>query len=130
MRVTAAQRYTARKTNTYGRSMSVPRSRRRIPIASTLPLVLAPEEALEEAAAREDVRVALAQAVRHPGFQEGLQPIEQRAPEAGALDAPVGDREPSLAGRAGGKGRPTRRRAGERAVQLERPRRLRPVLRR
>src|SRR5439155_993431 len=40
------------KTNTYGRSMSVPTSRRRNPIASTIPLALAAEEALEEAARR------------------------------------------------------------------------------
>src|SRR6266550_3053972 len=50
--VTAAKRYAARKTNTYGRSMSVPTSRRRNPIASTIPLALAAEEALEEAARR------------------------------------------------------------------------------
>src|SRR2546428_622702 len=87
-----------------------------------------PREA--EVVAREEVRVALARAVRHARLQERLQRVEHGAPEAGTLDAPVGDHEPPLAGGAARERGRLGRRARERAVHLERPRGPRPILRR
>src|SRR5207247_2075443 len=58
------------------------------------------------------------------------QRVEHGAPEAGALDTPVGDHEPPLAGRAARERARLGRRARERAVQLERPRGPRPTFRR
>src|SRR5256712_3251602 len=55
-----------------------------------------------EVVAGEEVRVALAQAIRHARLQERLQRVEHGAPEARALDAPVGDHEPPLAAGAPG----------------------------
>src|SRR5256712_13517840 len=64
----------------------------------------APEPREAEGVAREEIGGALAQAVRHPRFQEGLQPVEQRAPQARAPDAPVRDPGPSPAGPPRGQG--------------------------
>src|SRR5260370_12317518 len=53
--------------NTYGRSTSVPRSRWRTPIASTVPLALATEEALEEVAGRLAGPAPAEERARHGG---------------------------------------------------------------
>src|SRR6266550_3338234 len=73
-----------RKANTYGRSMSVPRSRRRTPIASTVPLALAAEEALEEVAGRLAGPAPAEERARHGG-REG-----RVGAHVGPADRPAG----------------------------------------
>src|SRR2546427_44554 len=130
--------------------MSVPTSRRRNPIASTIPLALAAEETLEEAARRLADAAPAEEGARYGGRErrvgahvgpadrpagaerDGEPPtgVHQHGPRLRLAEDVVGERrEASRAGRAAGERGRRGRRAGERAVQLERPDGARPILR-
>src|SRR2546428_10413630 len=70
--------------NTYGRSTSVPRSRRRTPIASTVPLALAAEETLEEVAGRLAGPAPAEERARHGGREGRIRA------HVGPADRPAG----------------------------------------